>query len=317
MVKLSFVLKDIDGVEHLVDSPVSYQLNMDWDAACHGLRLEFASDFAQNEFSSLEVFNNGKRIFNGYIDTQREVLNSKGYRCFIYARSSACLLTDNEAVPFTYISPNTLSLFNVNALALGFSCDLPNIYSDDDYLVSKGVSCFGAINDFVEGLTGNRICVDANNCISLLQGSRSIFADSQDVISEKRIINRGDAITRLDYKTDSANGFDHHLKSRFFESRGINSSKKYNLSTLPIWQRDYSLHGILASVAKDYYKLEIVLDGAVNWELGDDVTYHSECFGLINNLQVRSLCYTLDSNGERTTATLSKNFDLEEINYVD
>lgn len=317
MAKLSFVLKDIDGKEHIATNILSYNLSMDWDAACHGLMLEYISDDAQNEICSLQVFNNGTRIFNGYIDTQREAFDINGNRCFLYARSSACLLTDNEATPFTYISPNSISLFNVNALPLGFSCSLPNLYSNQEYLVSKGVSCFGAINDFVQGISGKRIYVDADDCISLLQGSRSIALDSNDVISEKRIINRGDAIARLDYKTDSANGFDHHLKSRYLEEKGIKSSKKYNLSSLPIWQRDSSLHSALASAVRNYYKLELMLDGAVDWSLGDEVTYNSRYFGIIDNLQVMSICYTLDSKGERSTVTLSKNIDLKELNYVD
>lgn len=317
MAKLSFVLRDVEGKEHTVDRIASYQLSMDCDAACHGLRLEYISDDAQSEISSIQVLNNGNRIFNGYIDTQREVFDSKGNHCFLYARSSACLLTDNEATPFTYISPNSIALFDVNALPFGFSCNLPNVYSDQEYVVSNGTSCFGAINDFVEGISGNRIIVDANDCISLLQGSRHIVLDSHDVISEKRIINRGDAIARLDYKTVSANGFDHHLKSRFFDGKGIKSSKKYNLTTLPIWQREYSLLGALKKAAKDYYKLELVLDGATNFELGDGVTYCSKYFGAIDDLKVRSICYIFDSKGERTVISLSKDIDLEEINYVD
>lgn len=317
MAKLSFVLKDIDGKEYTINRLISYQLNMDWDAACHGLRLEFISDFGLNELCSLQVFNDGKKIFNGYIDTQREAFDSKGNHCFLYARSSACLLTDNEATPFTYISPNSLALFNVNALPLGFSCDLPNLVSDQEYLVSKGVSCFRAINDFVEGISGNRICVDADDCISLLQGSKHLFVDGREVVSEKRIINRGDAIARLDYKTDSANGFDHHYKSRFFEKKGIKTSKKHNLSSMPIWQRDYSLHGVISSSAMDYFKLELVLDGAVDWSIGDKITYNSTFFGVMDDLQVRSLTFILDDKGERTNAILSKIIDLEELNYVD
>lgn len=317
MARLKFVAIDIDGNECQIEQILSYQLSMDWDAACHGVRLSFLTDSAQGELCSLQVYMNDKRIFNGYIDTQRESSSKDGATCFIYARSSACLLTDNEATPYTYSNPSALALFNANAKELGFSCNLPPIFSILDYQVQRGVSCFGAINDFVLGISGSRITVDANNCISLLQGSKSIAIKNDDVISEKRVINRGDVLSKIDYKASSDKGFDHHIKSSFFEQRGIVSSKKASLSALPAWQRDYSLLGTIRESAQEYNKLELVLDDFVDVSLGDTVSYDSNYFGRLDDMQVQSICYIMDKDGERCMLTLSKNIDLEEIIYVD
>ncbi len=316
MARLSFFVTDTAGEQHSVEQILSYQISMDWDAACHGVRLNYLTDYAQNELCTLEVYMDGKRIFNGLIDTQRESSTDDGTSCFVYARSTACLLTDNEATPYTYSNPSALALFNANAKALGFSCNLPDIYSVLEYQVQRGVSCFGAINDFVLGISGSRITVDANNCISLLQGSRSVAIDG-GVISEKRVINRGDVITRIDYKASSDKGFDHHIKSRLFEQKGIETSKKASLSALPAWQRDYSLLGTIRESAQGYYKLELVVDTLVDISLGDEVKYSSNYFGDIDDMIAESVCYILDEKGERTVLTLAKNIDLEEIIYVD
>lgn len=317
MAQLRFVVANINGEQYSLERILSYQFSMDWDAACHGVRLSFLTDNAQDELCSLSVYMNDKRVFYGYIDTQRDSSTNDGTICFVYARSSACVLTDNEATPYIYSNPTALALFNTNAKNLGFSCNLPPIYSTLDYQVQGGVSCFGAINNFVYGVCGSRIMVDANNCISLLQGSRSVIINNDDVISEKRVINRGDVITRIDYKASSDKGFDHHIKSRFFEQRGIRTSKKASLSALPAYQRDYSLLGSLKDSAQSYYKLELTLNSLVELSLGDSAMYDSEYFGRLDDMLVKSICYIMDEKGERTVLILAKNIDLEEIIYVD
>lgn len=316
MARLSFFCTDIAGNRFEINEVMSYQLSMDWDAACDGLRLEYNTDTAYNELCKIEVFNGKKRIFNGLVDTQREQCTSNGTSGFVYARSSACLLTDNESVPAIYSCPSALTLFACNAEPLGFTSNLPKIFSDNEYQVSKGVSCFGAINDFVEGMCGSRIVVDSNNCISLLQEGGTVRLDASTIISEKRSINRGDVVTRLDYKTDSANGFDHHLISRYFDKKGIAISKKSNISSLPSWQRDYSLLGAMRSASRQYITYDIEVLGG-EFSLGDIVQYTSNYFGKIDDVMVVSICYVLNKNGESIRLKLAQNIDLEEITYVD
>lgn len=316
MAKLKFFITDLDGKRQEVSSILSYQLSKDWDAACDGLRLEYLIEKAQSEICIVEVYMGDKRIFNGYVDSQRERYDSGDTTCFIYARSSACLLTDNEAEPCLYSSPSALALYVANARSLGFSWDMPDIYCDKEYLVSKGVSCFGAINDFVEGVCGSRIVVDGDDCISLLKKGDTVCVSGDDVISEARSINRGDVVTQLDYKTDSANGYDHHLMSRFFDEKGIKTSKKSNLLALPAWQRDTSLLTIIRSSARDYYVYDLVVESG-DFSLGNMVRYHSRYFGEMVDMLVVSLCYILDEKGERIRLSLSQDIDLKEITYVD
>lgn len=317
MASLSFFATDIDGNTVEIDRVISYELSKDMNAACDGIRLSFLVDNPLGELCSLQVYKGDKHIFNGYVDTQRESVDINGLTCFLYARSSACILVDNEAMPYVYNSPSVQSLCFTNALPFGFSWDLPNIFCNQEYQVAKGISCFGAINDFTMGICGKRIAIDPDNCISLLESGHNVTIFDNDVLSEKRVINRGEVVTRLDYKTDASNGFDHHFKSRYFEKKGIATSKKCNVSTLPLWQKEYSLQGMLRSAGLDYLNFELVFDGVYDISLCDQIFYCSKVFGSVDDLIVTSICYSLNKNGETTRICLAKNIDLEEISYVD
>lgn len=317
MDKLVFVGSNADDSDYLIENVISFRLNMDMDAACDGLKLEFNTYAPVPELVSVRVYYNGELIFFGYVDTQQDYSRDDGTGCFIFARSLACVLTDNEATPCTYRAPNALALFDANARALGFSCELPMIATLQDYEVTKGTSCFGAINDFVEGITGKRIIVDHSRCIRLLQSDRRYVIYPYQIISEKRIINRGDAVARIDYKIGSEKGYDHHIKSNFFEKKGIVSSKKKNLASIPAWQRDYALLAEMKSNAQNYSNIEIVIDSDVDFRLGDVVDLYSEHFGEWKNMVVLSVSYILDNNFQRTRLVLASDVDMGVVTYVD
>lgn len=317
MAILRFIAYDINGEEHPFDSIESYELSMDYDAACHGVRLNYASDSSLPELVRLYAFRGEQKIFSGFIDTQREGFDDGAVQGFIYARSSACILVDNEAKPSVYRNPTARSLCVVNADDYGFTNDLGNISCDGLYQVNKGVSCFSAINDFVCGITGKRIGVDADSCIRLIDSDRAISIASDSILSERREINRGGVLRRIDYKVNSVDGYDHHIASRALEHKEFVSSKKQNMSSLPDWQRDYTLLHTLKSSVENYYCYRLEVDGVADVQLGDSLVYDSRLFGIVDGLVVKSIKHLMDSNGEKTVLSLVKDFDLEEITYVD
>lgn len=316
MAVLRFLLYDLDEKSFEVGSVLSYEISRDASAACDGLRLTFTFDFSLGEINRVEVYDENEIIFSGYCDTQRDSVSSDGYECFIYARSSACILVDNEAKPFTYNRPSARSLFVKNAKDFGFSYCLPEIYCDSDYQVSKGSSCFAAINSFVYGITGSNMMVNEKNELVMPDRSGSISLENFSIISERRVINRGNAVTEVDYKAYSDNDYAHHIKSRFFEDRKINRTVKLNISSLPEWQRDYTLMNTLKSAAASYNTIELLLGSCENLPLYGNVAYKSSFMGLIESYYISSVCIISDKNGERTRLTLSKNIDLKEITYV-
>lgn len=316
MALLKFLLYDLDENAFEINNVISYELSRNIDAACDGLRLSFTADFSLDEINRVEIYNGDEKIFNGCCDTQRDSVSSQGYDCFIYARSSACILVDNEAKPFTYNCPSAKTLYIENAEEHGFIYSLPEIYCNSGYQVNKGMSCFSAINSFVYGITGKNMLINVNNEIVLPDSNSSVSPDDYHIISEKRIINRGSVISSVDYRAYNENDYSHHIKSRFFESKKINRTIKRNLLSLPEWQRDCTLMNTLRSAASSYNTIELVIDGCADLPLYADAEYKSSRLGNVENYCISSVCIIGDKNGERTRLTLSKSIDLKEITYV-
>lgn len=313
---LDFYLYDLNENKTVAENITSFELSKDESAACDGLRLKFYTNKSLDEINKVEVYKNSDLIFNGFCDTQRENLSDSGYEVFIYARSSACILTDNEAKPFTYEFPSALSLFSQNARAFGFTCNLPKVYCNAPYRVGNSTSCFAAINNFVSALTGKNITVTSDNCITVMQENSEINLNAFDILSEKRITNRGGIISSLEYKNDIKSDYSYHLKSRFFEDKGIKNSKKINLSNLPEWQKNVTLLNLLKSSAKSYKTIEIEISGCFDFDLYSKVKYNSDYLGEIDDYYLSNVRLYFNQNGEKTKLTLCKNIDLMEINYV-
>lgn len=316
MAAISFFIYDLDGVKQAVKNIISFEISQDIDAACDGLRISFVTDNLLNEVQRIEAYCDGRCIFNGYCDTQREQAYGGGFECFVYARSSACLLVDNEATPLIYNAPSTAALFAINAQEYGFENGLDMLYCEEEYQVSKGTSCFGAINDFVCGLTGRGIAVSPENRLIVAEGNSKVSLDEYSVISAKRIINRGAALSRLDYRADNEHGYVYHMKSEFIEGRSINRSRLINLVSMPKWQRDFVAINKLMSACSNYNTFEIVLDGCMAFELYSKVEYSGGELGKFDDYYISACTIISDKNGERTRLILNKDIDLKEVSYV-
>jgi hypothetical protein len=313
---LSFELYSINNEKIQGNNIISYELSKDINAPCDGLRLNFYSTSLLPEIVRVCAFCDGKIIFNGFADTQRETFNENGQYVFIYARSSACLLVDNQAVPYTYTKPTALSLFYDYANDFGFSYALPKIKCDYDYRVGSGYSCYTAINELVYTVTGKNIVVTENNELKVPSGSNIVSLANCQIISCKRTINRGNALSQIDYKIESSDSYSYHIKSKTLENNQINRCKKINLSSYPKWQREYKAINTLKSYANDYYTVELVINSSCIFNLYDLVNYCDERLGDLDNYIIGEIVYSFDDNGDKTTLVLYKQPDLKEINYV-
>lgn len=317
MAELSFIIHDLNGNSHQIKDVLSFELSKNINAPCDGLRLTYISDKSEEEIKTVEVFDGEEKIFKGFCDTQQETLGSNGAISFIYARSSICLLVDNQAQPCIYQSPSVDSLFIKNAQQYGFNNKLPSIFCDSLYQVSSGSSCYSAVNSFVNGITGKRVMADPYDNLFVPSENNVVDLNEYNIISEKRIINRGQALTSIDYKINSSDDYIYHCKSRFTESQDIKSSKKVNLSSLPEWQRKYTLSNMLSTGSCSYYCAELTVDGCHNFALYDNVIYNGTYIGKLVDYYISSISSICDSKGKRTKLVLYKNIDIKEINYVD
>ena len=317
MAELKFRLFSDNGSITEPKEVFSYELSRDADAPCDSLRLCFLYSGKAEEFTLCEVYDGNGLIFCGLCDMQREENEKSGINCFIYARSSACILTDSEAEPYTYESPSARSLFIINAEKFGFTFDMDDVVCKGKYVVSKGCSCYSAINRLVLEKTGRSITVTPDGRITQGTNGKSVKIESTEVISERRIINRGAPVSQIDYKTASDGAYSHHIKSRFLERKGISRRKKVNLSALFDWQREGELKNILRSSAAEYDCVEIVLASERNIGLYESIEYADTGVDSLSDYRVCSVCISLDGNGAKTRIRLTREIDLEEIMYVD
>ncbi|MBQ7740590.1 MAG: hypothetical protein IJT65_05085 [Eubacterium sp.] len=316
MAEISFCFYDCNKNKTVPESVICYELSRDISAACDALRITFKPQSALDELKTVKAFNGEELIFSGLVDTQREAKDKNGSTAFVYARSLACLLVDNEAQPHTYNNPSVLALFNKNAEEYGFVCRLENTVCNSAYRVPKGASRYGAINSFVFSNTGRNIIVTPNGELTTDEGAKTVIIDNERIIYEKRIINRGDALSRIDYKNEGDKGYLRHIKSRFFEEKDIRRSKKLNLSSYPEWQRGNILLNRIKAAGQNYSKIELLISGFVKAGLYAGAEYISSFGGSSKDYYISSVSHILGENGERTRITLNKNIDYKEINYV-
>lgn len=315
MADISFSLFDLEERKICVENVISYELCEDYDAPCDSLSLTFLSERALDEIYRVEASVDGKRVFFGFADTQREQISDNGFVCFIYARSSACLLTDSEAKPYTYFSPSAIGIFAANCNGLGFKYDLGNIYYANQYQVNKGTSKFSALQDFVYSVTGEKIRIDPYNKLTLMKtkGARTL---SDGVISIKRVINRANALEKINYKVNSDKDYIYCRESDFMKKRKICSRIMKNLSSVEDWRRDRELASIMRMRNSEYHTYTITVCGFVQVELMDEIRCFDAYFESIEAVAY-SVVHSLSGGIEQTCIKAMVPFDLEEKTYVD
>lgn len=315
MAGISISLFDLNECETVVENLISYELCEDCDAPCDSLSLTFFSKKVLDEIYRVEASVDGKRVFTGFADTQREQISDNGFVCFIYARSSACLLTDSEAKPFTYNSPSALGLFKANCDGFGFSYEAGNIYCENQYQVSKGTSKFSALQDFVYGVTGDRIRIDCNNALTLMKTKNSRTLKG-GVIGIKRVINRANALEKINYKLNSDKDYIYCRESAFMKKRKIRSRVMKNLAYVEDWRRDKVLSSVMKSKNSEYHTYTIIVSGFEKIGLMDEVRCFDSFFGNICGI-VYSVVHSQSGGVEQTCIKARVPFDLEEMTYVD
>lgn len=182
---MTFELEFLDGKRAVPRQLLSYRWSGDVTAGCDGLRLHFLWDGDLPEVYRVRGFApDGACCFFGYADQQKLTVTPGQRRGFVYARSSACLLLDNEALPISLNAPNVDQMVHHYAAPFGFTAALPAGTAPGQYTVEKGTSCFGALQGFMQVL-----------------GAKGIFADPENRLcvygSEAPVTLPGDQITSI------------------------------------------------------------------------------------------------------------------------
>lgn len=314
---MTFQLFDINGNAFEADQIISYEFISEAEAPCDSLRINFFCKEKIGEICVVKAYRSKKLVFNGFCDKQKITLSKSGRICFIYARSSASLLVDNEAVPCQYEKPSARQLWFSNAKDFGFKISLPELYSQHSYLVSKGTSCYGAINDYVSAVSGTPIYATPENELKIYEESSSIKKlDDYKVISLSYVINRSEPISEVDYKINSADHYSYHFKSDFVQNMGIKRKRMINLSSIPLWQREINAEKIIRKALDEYYSVSAVLAGNCDLQIYDRVVLDFDLFEKDEEFFVSEIVISKNENGEKTSVLLKKKINGELVNYV-
>lgn len=314
---MKIIITDIDSREYYPENIYQITMTDTAEAACSSLCFRFKSKPLLSEISDVKAYDSGRLIFNGYCDCQKITADDDGYEIFIYARSSACILVDNQSEPFTFNCPSARQLWAQYARDKGFKYKLGDITCAEKYEVSSGTSCYGAINNFVSALTGNGIYISPYNEISVRTASSDLKnLDNYNILSACCVINRSEPVSVISYKREQDTDYRAHIKSRLAEEKKISRRRFVNLNSLPQWQRENTVYQKLKDCFDEYMLLEITVAGKVGDELFRRFSYSGE-IGSFTDYILTEKKYTLDESGERTKLILKKAVDIGDITYVD
>lgn len=317
MVDVGFVLIGLDKKEYYPSSVAGFELNRDKNAPCDSLRLYLSKEKYDVELYAVKAYAKGKLIFDGLVDTQKEKIDKNGIYTYIFARSKASVLTDNEVSPCVYYSPSSDSVFLSNIIRYGFKNEIPLITSNTPYQVDKGTSCFRVLDDFVYNNAGCHIMVTPQGTIKLMESDKVVDIPEGKIQSITRCIRRSNALTDIHYKINNDDNYDRHCNSRFFVDKSISRTCYKNLSALSDNQRTVYIKNVLNNACEDYQSYHIVIDGWLDIGIVDEVMLVSAAFGNIEDAYVSSISHIMDNTGFRTVVDVVKKLDFQEMYYVD
>ena len=311
-------LETTDGKTIIPSRIIEFCFTQTVNVACDSLWAYFTSDDHVGEIAKVKAYHNGELIFNGYCDCQKSTFNQNGYEIYFYSRSSASVLVDNEAEPFTYEKPSAKQLCLNIASKYGFELELDEVFCNTKYEVTRGSSCFGAIKQFVSFLTGNYLIVTPDNKIKMIALSKDVKKlSAQNIISLTHTINRSEPYSQIHFKQSSSQArYSVHTRAQLAKELGIDRQVYINLSSLPQWQRENTVLQKLQASYENYHVAQIRMGGYFDGGLLQRYSFDNGKTEL-DDYALYEKKFVCDKNGEYTNLILKKNVDAKEFTYVD
>ena len=230
---MTFELEFLDGKRAVPRQLLSYRWSGDVTAGCDGLRLHFLWDGDLPEVYRVRGFApDGACCFFGYADQQKLTVTPGQRRGFVYARSSACLLLDNEALPISLNAPNVDQMVHHYAAPFGFTAALPAGTAPGQYTVEKGTSCFGALQGFMQVLGAKGVFVDPENRLCVYGSETPVTLPGDQITSITAVTERGEAPGVYAYKIASAEPYCRRLEAGYFADKKISRRRYVNVYLL-------------------------------------------------------------------------------------
>ena len=296
---LKYVLKDIYGKETLLKNPLKVSFVSSDDAPADRLTVTFAVKENVQPVLSVEVLDGLKRIFYGYADTQTDEQTINGIILTVSARSQACILLDNEALPQTYRMISMSDLMERHFVPLGFGKFKGTSKTfDDEFVISKGMSEWAVLAEFCRRFVGTSPKIDCNGLIDISgeNSGKSVYISSNRCISKKHTIKRHLLISEIMVRAESGNGYVMPFKDSFAQNLGIQRKRYLNTadskSLSPL-----SAEKIIENAENKYEQVTLDVSGCILCTVGTSLILDNED----KNYMIKEIHYSLNANGEHTT----------------
>ncbi len=302
----------IDGQQFDIGDPVSLEINMAYNTPADSVYACFCFTNEISEIKNILIFDNENIIFDGIVDEQIFEVSSTGAFLKIYARSTAALLIDNEALPQTYNNVSLKTIFQRHIEPYGFT----NYIGDDTkfcdtFVVYKGMSEWEVLEKFCDTYLDLKPIIKKDKTIyisNMISDNKNIILDNLGDIKYKTIeINnfRYNKISEVYIKTVKEDNYITKVTNENAIDNGIIRKRYLDISDSFKDPVNFANNYIVNNNIKSYEVLAKCI-GFININIGSKVFINDNKFKYLKNLVVSKVKYKLDSLGETTDITMYK-----------
>lgn len=295
---LKYLLKDIHGKETLFEKPLKVNFVSSEDAPADSLTVVFAVSGTLPVLFSVEVLNKNERIFYGLVDSQSDEHTSKGSLLTVSARSLACILLDNEALPQTYCMVSMPTLMQRHFIPLGFRHFTGTDKTfDDELVISKGMSEWAVLAAFCRKFIGVSPTIDCYGTIDI-SGQKNtdiLYLSSEQCLSKLHTLKRHLLISDIFARAAVSEGYIMPFEDQMAKELNISKKRYINIADSGKLSAE-SVPTIMNQADNQYEQLIIESSGCILCRVGSKLILDNET----KNYIIKEIHYSLGLDGEKT-----------------
>lgn len=148
MVDLKVTLSNEKGANMTLEQVYTLVVHKKFERPADSISTVFEGFLPDSAYTKIKVVYQSRTVFDGVIDSFEQVFEEGGTYTKIEGRSKVALLLDREAKPAVFFSVTLQQIFSTYVQPHSFSTNLSLTTSLTDFVVSKGVSCWDAVELF-------------------------------------------------------------------------------------------------------------------------------------------------------------------------
>lgn len=250
-----------------------------------------------------------KVVFRGAVDEIISLCDDKQAITKFTARSPAGLLLDNEAEPVTYYCPSAEFVCNKHLKPFGIEAqDTDNTLLSNYFRIDKGTTHWQVLENFCKIRYGTSPHIDGDGKAYLKgkkRDERLIFGKGGiDYISVKENRKICELVSRVRVKVDEFGGYASNIFNGNPECKGVERVRFVDAAMETGGLK--TVDRIIENSNKNSYCIMILCSGCVVDVMGCRAEIRDERLGIIDNLIIQKVQYSMGVDGEFTALELGK-----------